>query len=88
MRRLRWIIPAVLLVLIAIVWIDSRYISPRQIGEDGLEGMTKTQIWAKYGPPNVDDGDLWIYYRGMLGGGTGISFKDEVATHVEMRDAR
>ena len=88
MRRLRWIILWVLVVLIALAWIDRQYISPRQIGQDGLEGMTKAQIRAKYGAPNHDDGDLWIYYRGRGEGGTGISFKDGVATHVEMRDAR
>ncbi len=87
-RRLGWIITSVLVVLIALAWVGWQYISPRQIGQDGLEGMTKAQIRAKYGAPNHDDGDLWIYYRGRGEGGTGISFKDGVATHVEMRDAR
>ena len=88
MRRLRWIILWALVVLIALAWVGWQSISPRQIGQDGLVGMTKAQIRTKYGAPSFDDGDLWVYYRGRGGGGTGISFKDGVATHVEMRDAR
>jgi hypothetical protein len=89
MRRLRWIIPAVLLILLALEWVDRRYVSPRQVGEDNILGMSKQQLRSRYGEPNwVVDENNWVYYRGMLGGGTGIGFKDDVVVHYESRAAQ
>jgi hypothetical protein len=90
MRRLRWIIPAVLLILLTLAWLDRRYVSPRQVGEDDLRGMSKQQLRARYGEPNwIVDRDNWVYYRGMLGGGTGIQFDEhDVVVHYETRGAQ
>ena len=71
-----------------LVWLD-HYISPRQVGEDNIMGMSKQQLRSRYGEPNfVEDENNRIYYRGLLGGGTGIVFKDGVVVHYESRGAR
>lgn len=86
MRRLRWIIAAILLLVLLALWVDRRYF--RQVGEDNIQGMSRQQLRSRHGEPNwVVDEDHWVYYRGF-GGGTGITFKDDAVVHYESRDAR
>ena len=88
MKRLRWIIAA-LAVIAFLAFLAFYCLAPaRQVGEDNLIGLSKEQLKSRYGEPNVVDDNLWVYYRGRGGGGTGIAFKNGVVSHVEMRDAR
>jgi hypothetical protein len=87
-RRLRWIIPIVL-ILLTLAWLDMRYIDPRQVGEDKIQGMSKQQLRARYGEPSwIDTEDSWVYYKGMFGGGTGITFKNGIVVQCGVRAAR
>ncbi|HVT90402.1 MAG TPA: hypothetical protein VHD56_16230 [Tepidisphaeraceae bacterium] len=59
----------------------------RQVGEDSLKGLTMQEVRARYGEPSIAhhdrDEDLWTYYRGLIGGGTGITFENGVVTEAE-----
>lgn len=89
MRRLRWIIPTILLVLLALAWVDRPYISPRQVGEDNIQGKSKQQLHSRYGEPNwIVNESHWVYYKRMFGGGTGIEFEGDAVVHYESRAAR
>jgi hypothetical protein len=59
MRRLRWIIAAILLLVLLALWVDRRYF--RQVGQDNIQGMSRQQLRARYGEPNwIDDEDHWV----------------------------
>jgi len=99
-KRPHWMIPVVVAVvgvavfsLLLAAYGLGIFAKPRQVGEDNLMGMTTAQVIARYGPPDVRDvtpgviprEEMWIYYKGRLGGGTGIVFRDDVVQRWEMR---
>ena len=96
MKRRKPILAVFVVLLLAVAvpilaaWHMGMFTRVRQVGEDNLSGLTTAQIRGRYGNPDELDisrptEPLWIYYCGNVGGGTGITFRNGVVAHVEMR---
>ena len=94
-RLLLWTLPTLALIIAIVIGVTfatgyQYIVIGVPIKEQEVMGMSREQIRKRFGEPDwaipgesSGAGD-WVYYHGMIGGGTSLEFEDDrvVAVHV------